>query len=116
MPAVDPARPNAGFPEYQKPILEGGDIRPMDLPVLAWDEIRKHTSEASLWVVIEGDVYDLTTWAAKHPGGLKVLLDVAGTDATEAFKAAQHSAAVDVFRLNYRIGRVAPVPSLASLV
>jgi cytochrome-b5 reductase len=85
----------------------------MDLPLIAWDEIQKHTSEASLWVVIEGEVYDLTTWAARHPGGLQVLLDAAGTDATQAFKAAGHPAAVEVFKLNYRIGRVAPVPAQA---
>src|SRR5204862_1838985 len=44
MPAVDRAKANGGFPEEQRPILESSDIRPMDLPVLAWDEIRTHTT------------------------------------------------------------------------
>lgn len=109
MPVADASKPNGGFPEYQRPILETADIRPMDLPLLTWDEIRTHTTEASLWTVIDGEVYDLTTWAARHPGGLNVLLEVAGQDGTAAFMAAGHNAAIQVFKLNYRIGRVAPV-------
>jgi cytochrome b involved in lipid metabolism len=108
MPAVDPARPNGGYPEWQKPILSEADIAPMELPLLDWKEIARHNTEASLWVVIDGFVYDLTHWAARHPGGLPVLLKVAGKDGSRAFHAARHSAATEVFKLNYRIGRVAP--------
>ena len=108
MPAADPARPNGGFPERHPPILQTADIRRMDLPLIAWDEIAKHNTAASLWTVIEDEVYDLTAWAAKHPGGLQVLLDVAGKDGSGAFEAATHPAAVEIFKLNYRIGRVAP--------
>lgn len=108
MPAANPAKPNGGFPERHPPILQTADIRPMTLPLLTWDEIAKHNTPASLWTVIAEEVYDLTTWAAAHPGGLHVLLEVAGKDGTEAFKEAEHPGAVEIFKLNYRIGRVAP--------
>jgi L-lactate dehydrogenase (cytochrome) len=80
----------------------------MQLPLISWEEIAKHTTVASLWTVIEDEVYDLTAWAPQHPGGLQELLDVAGKDGTAAFQSAHHPAAVEVFKLNYRIGRVAP--------
>ncbi|HEY8210235.1 MAG TPA: cytochrome b5-like heme/steroid binding domain-containing protein [Myxococcaceae bacterium] len=113
MPVADAAKPNGGFPEHQKPIVTGADIAPMDLPVIPWSEIARHNTETSLWTVIDGEVYDLTGWAAMHPGGLPVLLKVAGKDGSRAFHAAKHSAATQVFRLNYRIGKAAPVEGAA---
>ena len=32
------------------------------LPVYTWDDISKHKSAESLWVVIEGKVYDITSF------------------------------------------------------
>jgi cytochrome b involved in lipid metabolism len=110
MPVVDASRPNGGFPEHQRPIVTAGDIRPMELPVLDWQEIRRHNSAQSLWVVIDGEVYDLTVFADKHPGGLPALLKVAGRDASAAFARAGHSDVTKMFKLNFRIGRVPPPP------
>jgi cytochrome b involved in lipid metabolism len=116
MPVVDASRPNGGFPELQRPILSAGDIRPMELAILDWDEIRRHDTADSLWVVIDGEVYDLTVFARKHPGGLPALLKVAGRDATAAFARAEHSEATKVFKLNFRIGRLPPVSERERLV
>ncbi|QRV75390.1 acyl-CoA dehydrogenase [Ceratobasidium sp. AG-Ba] len=51
------------------------------------DEVAKHNKEGDLWIIIDAKVFDLSRFAAMHPGGLAVLLDeeVAGQDATEAF-------------------------------
>lgn len=51
------------------------------------EEVAKHCSEGDLWIVIDGDVYDLSKFASLHPGGIPPLLDpaVAGKDATELF-------------------------------
>ncbi|KAG8707541.1 hypothetical protein FRC08_000437, partial [Ceratobasidium sp. 394] len=51
------------------------------------EEVAKHNKEGDLWVIIDSKVFDLSRFAAMHPGGLAVLLDeeVAGQDATEAF-------------------------------
>lgn len=51
-----------------------------------WEEIRKHSSEKSSWVVIKGKVYDVTKYMPEHPGGPQWILDWAGKDATEAFE------------------------------
>lgn len=49
------------------------------------DEVRKHTSEDSLWCIVDSTVYDLTDFVDAHPGGESVLRQVAGQDATTAF-------------------------------
>ncbi|KAJ7066030.1 acyl-CoA dehydrogenase [Mycena amicta] len=51
------------------------------------DEVAQHDKDDDLWVIINGNVYDVSRFAAVHPGGMDVLLDAqtAGQDATEAF-------------------------------
>ncbi|KAI2784940.1 FMN-dependent dehydrogenase-domain-containing protein [Daldinia loculata] len=49
------------------------------------EEISRHHSLKDLWVVIDDVVYDLSEFALEHPGGVAVLLDHAGRDATAAY-------------------------------
>ncbi|KAF8071704.1 acyl-CoA dehydrogenase [Lyophyllum atratum] len=51
------------------------------------EEVAKHNKNGDLWIVVDSKVYDLSKFAAMHPGGLSVLLDeeVAGQDATNLF-------------------------------
>jgi cytochrome b involved in lipid metabolism len=49
------------------------------------EEIAKHKTVDSLWIVIEDKVYDITSFLEEHPGGQKPLLKYAGTNATEKF-------------------------------
>ncbi|ORY71835.1 FMN-dependent dehydrogenase-domain-containing protein [Pseudomassariella vexata] len=48
-------------------------------------EISKHNIPRDLWIVVDGAVYDITAFAPEHPGGLRVLLQYAGRDATAAY-------------------------------
>jgi predicted heme/steroid binding protein len=98
---------NAGYPEEQLPVQASGDAVAMHLPLYDWAEIRRHATELSTWIVIDGDVYDVSGWISEHPGGADVLCAWAGRDASRAFHAAPHGALTHVLRLNYRIGRVA---------
>ncbi|MFO0704432.1 MAG: cytochrome b5-like heme/steroid binding domain-containing protein [Candidatus Andersenbacteria bacterium] len=52
----------------------------------SWEEIRKHHSSKSAWIVIKGKVYDVTKYMPEHPGGPQWILDWAGKDASEAFE------------------------------
>ena len=45
----------------------------------------KHNSTESCWVIIYGNVYNVTDFAPQHPGGAKVILQLAGSDATEEY-------------------------------
>jgi len=47
-----------------------------------WDEVRKHDSTSDKWIVINDDVYNITDWAKRHPGGFRIISHYAGQDAT----------------------------------
>ncbi|AHB41704.1 hypothetical protein P148_SR1C00001G0916 [candidate division SR1 bacterium RAAC1_SR1_1] len=47
--------------------------------------VASHADATSCWTVISGNVYDLTSWIGKHPGGDKAILASCGIDATEMF-------------------------------
>ena len=48
-------------------------------------EVARHASKEDLWMVIGDGVYDLTKFAAFHPGGASFIVAAAGQDASEAF-------------------------------
>ncbi|KAA0150896.1 hypothetical protein FNF29_05010 [Cafeteria roenbergensis] len=75
-PTESPARPKASFEAGLE--LEGA--RTLD-----WKEVRKHSTCEDLWVVIDDEVYDVTEWAAEHPGGREMLLKLGGMDASDPF-------------------------------
>jgi len=49
------------------------------------EEVAKHTSQESCWVVLHGKVYDVTEFLPEHPGGSRIILQLAGRDATAEF-------------------------------
>ena len=49
-------------------------------------EIAKHNSRSSCYVIIDSQIYDLTRYLNKHPGGSRILLDHGGQDATALFE------------------------------
>jgi cytochrome-b5 reductase len=51
-------------------------------------------------------VYNLTAYAADHPGGVDVLKDSAGTDATESFDYAGHPKSAFQSMVKFCIGRL----------
>lgn len=41
-------------------------------------ELSKHQTKESCWIVIDGNVYDVTSFAGLHPGGPAIILKYAG--------------------------------------
>ncbi|KAM5464547.1 putative L-lactate dehydrogenase (cytochrome) [Microsporum ferrugineum] len=52
---------------------------------LTGEEIAKHSSPSSCWVVVHGHAYDVTDFLPEHPGGQQIILKHAGKDATAEF-------------------------------
>lgn len=53
--------------------------------MLSYGEVGKHNSKTDCWVIIHGEVYNVTDFLKEHPGGSAIILKYAGKDATKAF-------------------------------
>jgi len=76
-------------------------------------ELAKHSKAGDLWLAIDGDVYDASKFARVHPGGAKVLEQLAGNDVTtEFFELHRHEVLAKYARL--KVGRLDTVSQEAS--
>ena len=48
-------------------------------------QVQRHNNRDSCWVIVEGEVYDVTDFLEEHPGGANIILRYAGKDATEEY-------------------------------
>lgn len=53
--------------------------------VYTWQEVQSHCSRSDQWLVIDRKVYNITQWAKRHPGGIRVISHYAGENATVTF-------------------------------
>jgi hypothetical protein len=63
----------------------GGRAIPACQREVTLKELSVHNKPDNLWLAIDGMVYDLTTFRDNHPGGLKTLMESAGTMADRRF-------------------------------
>ncbi len=48
-------------------------------------DVQAHNTESNCWAAISGNVYDLTSWVSRHPGGSRAITSLCGIDGTERF-------------------------------
>jgi cytochrome b involved in lipid metabolism len=48
-------------------------------------DVAAHATRESCWTVVEGSVYDVTSFITKHPGGQSKVLGICGKDGSEKF-------------------------------
>eukprot|EP00124_Ichthyophonus_hoferi_P005664 Ihof_evm2s889 gene=Ihof_evmTU2s889 len=63
----------------------------MSEKMISFEEVAKHANKDDIWIVVHGKAYNITTFLDSHPGGEEILLECAGTDATQAFEDIGHS-------------------------
>ena len=69
---------------------KGGDAGPEEkAPAVAFTEVEvaKHAGRKDSWLVIDGNVYDVSNFAARHPGGTELFRAWVGRDASAPFHA-----------------------------
>jgi len=59
------------------------------------DEVKAHSSKDDCWVAINGKVCNLTAFMSKHPGGVAVIMDKAGKDATSEWNSIHSKDAIE---------------------
>ncbi|KAI8809495.1 acyl-CoA dehydrogenase/oxidase [Cladochytrium replicatum] len=70
-------------------------------------EVATHNKESDAWVIIDGEVFNVTDFAAMHPGGELLLLQYAGKDVTEEFYGLHRQEVLDKYRKKLKIGDIA---------
>ncbi len=55
-----------------------------NIPVYSLEQAKAHKKDG--WLIIDGEVYDLTPFLDDHPGGRDYIIDNAGTDVSYLFK------------------------------
>ncbi|KNC73815.1 hypothetical protein SARC_13627 [Sphaeroforma arctica JP610] len=57
---------------------------PIDMKVTK-EELKKHNTKYDAWMVLRGQVYNVTHFLDFHPGGAEIVVQAAGRDATVLF-------------------------------
>ena len=72
------------FPPAGTPKTSGDTVSTSSVYTLA--DVAAHNGAASCWTAINENVYDLTNWISRHPGGEGAILSICGKDGTNAFE------------------------------
>lgn len=77
-------------------------------------EVEGHKKADSLWIIIDGDVYDVTQFQDDHPGGKKILTRVGGKDASKQFWKYHNEGILKKYQKKLQIGSLDTKPKPAA--
>lgn len=108
------SKQNSSYPDsnFQKENTVSDASSPTSQAIYTAAELSKHKSPQDCWVAINGNIYNVTAYLDKHPGGSDLILMVCGQDATKAFNTqggtgGQHSSSAKQELEKYKIGTLA---------
>ncbi|KAM0475882.1 hypothetical protein ACHAPX_006762 [Trichoderma viride] len=73
-------------------------------------EVASHNKPDSLYITVDGDVYDLTKFQEDHPGGKKILQRVAGKDASKQFWKYHNEGILKKYKAKLQVGSLDTKP------
>jgi cytochrome b involved in lipid metabolism len=76
------------------------------------EEVATHNKVTDAWIIVDGEVADITSWIKRHPGGELVLGYYAGKDASEAFWVNHFGDRAKTLFRSMVVGRVTSFPPL----
>ncbi|EEF50728.1 cytochrome B5 isoform 1, putative [Ricinus communis] len=79
-------------------------------------EVAQHNTKEDCWIVIDGKVYDVSSYLDEHPGGDDVVIAATAKDATDDFEDAGHSEDARELLNSFCIGELdASAPAIPEL-
>jgi predicted heme/steroid binding protein len=76
------------------------------MPNYTAEQVAEHNKESDCWIIVHGKVYDVTPFLNEHPGGKKVLVKVAGKDASKQFDQFHNKAILDKWGPQLHVGDI----------
>ncbi|XVF03167.1 hypothetical protein REPUB_Repub04eG0237700 [Reevesia pubescens] len=70
------------------------------------EEASQHNTKDDCWIIVDGKVYDVTSYLDEHPGGDDVVLEATRKDATDDFEDAGHSKSAKELLETFCIGEL----------
>lgn len=61
------------------------DAEVVDPAAITAEEVAQHSTAEDCWTIIDGNVYDVTPFVARHPGGSGAIASLCGGDGTDEF-------------------------------
>ena len=69
--------------------------------------VKENNTASSCWSIINGNVYNLTSWISSHPGGKSAITSLCGIDGTSAFNSQHRNESRPESRLaTYLLGKL----------
>jgi len=82
----------------------------MKLRPICYSELARHRSKDSLWMGLNGSVYDCTDYVSFHPGGYEEISRGAGKDATDLFNEVHSWVNAETMLKPFLLGRLVDDP------
>ncbi|RDA84972.1 hypothetical protein CP532_3891 [Ophiocordyceps camponoti-leonardi (nom. inval.)] len=73
-------------------------------------DVASHNTPDNLYIIVDGDVYDLTKFQDDHPGGKKILQRVAGKDASKQFWKYHNEGILKKYQAGLQVGSLDTKP------
>lgn len=74
--------------------------------MLSAQEIATHNTTTDCWMIVNGNVYNITSYIPRHPGGAAAIKPYCGKDGTAAFEGLPHSTNAHQLLANFFVGAV----------
>jgi len=70
------------------------------------EDVAKHDKETDCWIVVQGNVINVTHFLNIHPGGKDILLEVAGTDPTLVWETIHAPGTIEKVASQFIVGKI----------